>query len=352
MNSFTVNGRFLSQKTTGVQRYATEITRRLGAVAMADARLSGSLVFGDGASAAALAGLKGHHAPGRADPIWEQTKLPRHSSGHLLCFGNTGPLAYRDKTVCIHDANLRLEPQSYSLAFRTYMSILTPLVVRSARHITTVSSYSADMLRRTGICRRDEIRVAPNGHEHALAWDAGASRVAETYHLRRPFVLLVGSLARHKNWKLIAGIGAELDAAGLDIVACGAGGAEFSGLGDDGFSRFRMLGRISDDDLAWLYRNAVCLAFPSLVEGFGIPIVEAMALGCPVIASNVSVMPSIGGTAAILLDPQAPLAWRDAIFGFAQLPDLRSEYVGRGLERVTEFSWDRSAAVYLDIVTS
>ncbi|KQT50998.1 hypothetical protein ASG43_07075 [Aureimonas sp. Leaf454] len=350
LKPFSINGRFLSQKTTGVQRYALEITREIDRQLGPGRELRGTLIAPCAVDPGAHPNLATDIAAGPGNIFWEQTTLVRRAKGMLLCFGNTGPIAYRDKIVCIHDANVMLEPQSYSPKFRAYLRLITPLVVGTSRHIVTVSDYSARMLAETGIARRHDIKVAPNGHEHALRWSTEASGVAAEYGIDRPFVLLVGSLAAHKNWAVVAKVARELAEKGIDVVACGAGGAEFSRLDEAGYASFKMLGRISDDDLGWLYRNAVCLLFPSTVEGFGIPLVEAMALDCPVVASNASCMPSIVGDAGALLDPHDPKPWLDAVLALSGAPERRRLFVERGRERVKQFSWAKSAAVYLDLL--
>jgi glycosyltransferase involved in cell wall biosynthesis len=109
--------------------------------------------------------------------------------------------------------------------------------------------------------------------------------------------------------------------------------------------RVRTLGHIPGDALAALYGGAEAFCFPSRFEGFGIPLVEAMASGCPVISSSASCMPEIVGTAGLLVDPDDVPAWTDALGRLAKDPDALASYRQRGLIRAKDFSWTQSAAV-------
>ncbi len=113
-----------------------------------------------------------------------------------------------------------------------------------------------------------------------------------------------------------------------------------------------MLGFVTDDDLAALYRNALCFAFPSLTEGFGLPALEAMALGCPVIASNCASMPEVCGSAALYADPKSPRDWLDQIKRLHADQDLAASLRAEGCRQAARFSWTKSAQLYLNLIMS
>jgi len=348
--AFTINGRFLSQKVTGVQRYAREVAAKLdGLVAEANtnARLCAPKACDESATYQAL----NYEASSRASGVvWEQLYLPWRRQGPLLNLCNMAPLAAPEQIVCIHDVNTFLQPDSYSAAFRLYYRIMLPLVARRAARIATVSEFSARMIERhLGVKRRD-IQVLPNGHEHVWRWRPSDATIFETHHLRRPYVLLIASRAKHKNIGLVLSLAEQLNGLGIDIWVAGGSSAIFSGAPGTNEPNVKWLGYVSDDDLGALLANAMCLAFPSLTEGFGLPLVEAMALGCPIIASDRASIPEICGEAALLASPDNPGLWIAQIELLARSNVLRSELVDEGRSRVRAFSWDKTASGYHDLL--
>ncbi len=281
--------------------------------------------------------------------VWDQFVLPWYGASGILSLGNFGPVLARNHILCIHDANTFIEPESYSRAFGLVYRTLLPLLGKRARRVATVSRFSADMLVKYGICRREKIFVAPNGHEHALRWDASRATISLLKALKRPYVLLLGSSAKHKNVRVILEQARGLDEAGIDIVVVGAASSIFSDTASKYHqSNIHHAGYVGDDDLAALYGGAICLAFPSKTEGFGIPPLEAMTRGCPVISSNAASLLEVGGDAVVYVDPADSDGWREAIIGLAGNDGLRATMAAKGRKRAALFSWKRSAQLYLD----
>lgn len=350
-----VNGRFLSQKLTGVQRYAHEIVagleRRAAAGRFGDSRFT----LGLPANAADRAG----HYPTFGAPVvgrhsgyrWEQLELPGLPADVLLNLCNLSPLRGRANVLCIHDANTFTAPSSYGWRYRAVQRVALPLLARRAAVLCTVSHASAASIAAVSGVEESRIVVAPNGHEHALRWRPEASTLEVDALTRRPFVVMLGSRAPHKNLALVRQIAPALAEKGIDVVVVGDAGSVFAGgQSDDG--GLIATGRIADDDIARLFGRALCLVFPSFVEGFGLPIVEAMALGCPVVASNLSCIPEICGDAALLRSPHAPQEWIEAVTLLASDPARREALVKAGFERVKLFSWEASADIYAGIIES
>jgi glycosyltransferase involved in cell wall biosynthesis len=285
----------------------------------------------------------------RGGHAWDQIVLPLYGEAGVLSLGNFGPLRGPNLIVCIHDANTFIEPKSYSRAFGTAYRTLLPLVGRRARRVATVSRFSADALARYGVCRSEKIFIAPNGHEHALRWDASRANNSLVGTLKRPFVMLLGSAAKHKNVEVILKQAEGLDEAGIDIVVVGGEETIFAaGQPTIHRSNIYRTGYISDDDLAAFYQNALCLVFPSKTEGFGIPPLEAMARGCPVISSNAASLVEVGGDAVAYVGPADGEAWREAIIGLAANATLRRTMIEQGRKRALRFSWKESASIYLE----
>jgi glycosyltransferase involved in cell wall biosynthesis len=340
---------------TGVQRYAREIIASLAEILLENrdiARWLGMrLIVPPGAEVKlVLPQIEVRRTRFGSGHAWDQFVLPLYARSGVLSLGNFGPVLARNHIVCIHDANTFIEPESYSRAFGLAYCTLLPLIGKRARRVATVSRFSADMLVKYGICRREKIFIAPNGHEHALRWDANRAQIPLISALkRRPYVLLLGSRAKHKNVDVILEQAQGLDAAGIDIVVVGAASSIFS-ANAPAFQRSNIhyAGYLGDDDLAALYEGALCLVFPSKTEGFGIPPLEAMARGCPVISSNAASLVEVGGDAVVYVDPDHGDGWRDAIIGLSGNDGLRATMAAQGRKRAVLFSWKRSAQLYLD----
>jgi glycosyltransferase involved in cell wall biosynthesis len=353
-----INGRFLTQRLTGVQRYAYEIVAALDNILSEEGDVARSprvrLVLPPGVQSRPVLSKIGicqtSFGSGHA---WDQFVLPLYAGSGVLSLGNFGPVLARNHIVCIHDANTFIEPQSYSPAFRLAYQKLLPLIGKRATRVATVSQFSADMLVKYGVCRREKLFIAPNGHEHALRWDMRRADIPLLSALTRPYVLLLGSRAKHKNVAIILEQAKGLDEAGIDIVVAGAASSIFS-ADAPAFQRSNIhhAGYVGDDDLAALYEGAVCLVFPSKTEGFGIPPLEAMARGCPVIASNIASLLEVGGDAVAYVNPDRGDSWREAIIGLSENDGLRATMAAAGRRRAALFSWKRSAQLYLDEIRS
>lgn len=214
--------------------------------------------------------------------------------------------------------------------------------------VVTLSEFSHKTLAQLGIAPSNKIQVIGDGHEHVLRWNAERS----TLHFPNPYVLLVGSKAPHKNVAIIYSIANELAARGIEVVLVGGGDPNVYAQGGRVKTppNIRYLGRVDDNDLAFLYRHALCLVFPSKTEGFGLPALEAMALGCPVISSDAASLPEVCGEAALYAPPSEGRAWLAAIEQIAAEPILRERLAGAGRKRAKAFSWRRGAEKYLELM--
>ena len=196
----------------------------------------------------------------------------------------------------------------------------------------------------------DERRFYPRSPEEI-------ARVVARYRLRRPYFLHVGAAAYHKNTANVlrafdllrrAGAGHALYVAGKWTPrALAAVEAQHPGLVSGG--HVRVLGFVPDDDLPALYGGATALVYPSLLEGFGLPVLEAMRCATPVLTSNTSSLPEVGGEAALYVDPHSVEEIAAGLRRLAGEPALRSDLVARGLRRAREFSWTRTAEATLRV---
>jgi glycosyltransferase involved in cell wall biosynthesis len=350
---WSINGRFVTQSVTGVQRYAQEVVRALDHLLCEDHPLAGGLevqllVPPGGTDHLGLRAIRLKSVGRVKGHLWEQIELPRHAGGGLVSLCNTGPLAARKHIVCIHDLNTRSFPSSYSMRFRALYRMLQPALGRCAARIATVSQFSANEIARYSVCPLDRIIVIPNGHEHTNRWTphhSAATRAAAGPNT----IVIVGSAAPHKNVRLILDLARRLEGAGLRIAVAGLGDSRVFAT-DAAAPRAQnvaWLGRLSDSELAAMLGDCLCLGFPSFAEGFGLPPLEAMALGCPVIASDRASLPEVCGEAALYASPNDPDAWLAQFVRLSQDRELRARMIKLGRARASTFRWAGSAEFYL-----
>jgi glycosyltransferase involved in cell wall biosynthesis len=355
---WAINGRFLSQPMTGVQRYAREIIKSLDD-ALCDGHpltenLEVRLVSPPGAFGAPLDlhRIELVETGKRRGHLWEQVDLPAAAPHGLVSLCNLGPIAHRRQIICIHDLNTRIVPYSYSLPFRALYRVLVPTLARTATVVSTVSNYSASQFSCFKLCDPAKLCVIPNGSEHALRWNAVHSEKTQAVAGKDTIVVL-GSRAPHKNFELMLRIADDLAEIGLRLAIVGVSDAwVFAAKGHQmGVSReFRnvtWLGRISDNEFAALLRDCLCLAFPSFTEGFGLPPIEALARGCPVVVSDRASLPEVCGSAALYASPDDPRSWLRQFIRLRTEADLSARLARRGPTAAARYSWRQSAEKYL-----
>ena len=271
------------------------------------------------------------------------------------------PLVPCRSIVTIHDCIHLMFPQYLPnrMAYVYARASLAAAATRAARILTVSETSKSDILRYCNV-PADRIIVIPNAIDDRLATpprDEDIQRVRERYQLDGPFVLYVGNIKPHKNLERL------IDAFHL-VRREGFERLKLLIIGDQ-ISRFprlrravdryklhkhvRFLGFVGDDTLAALYRLATVFVFPSLYEGFGLPPLEAMASGTPVVTSNVSSLPEVVGDAAVLVDPYSAKSIAEGIQRVLVDPALRETLRLRGLERAKAFSWEASVRRTLDV---
>jgi len=243
----------------------------------------------------------------------------------LHCTTMRGPLRARPPVVVtVHDVALLRLPEAFPTWHRHTGRLALRLAARSADAIVAVSAFTRDELVALLDVPAERIRVCPNGLEPVFSPGGPAAE--------GDYVLAVGTLEPRKN------LSRAVEAArlsGVELRVVGASG--WGGVAVPGW-----LGRVDDAELAALYRGARCLVFPSLYEGFGLPILEAMACGVPVVTSSGGATEEVAGGAAVLVDGRSPEAISD---GIAEAERRRDELVALGLERAAAFTWERSAGI-------
>ncbi len=265
-----------------------------------------------------------------------------HSPDFIPPFHRTCPAV-----ITVHDLAFRLYPELLTAESARYYGQIDR-AVRSAEQIIAVSQATrADMLWLLDV-ELTKITVIPEAADpgyHPLD-EAAIAPVLAKHGLARPFILAVGTIEPRKNLPLLLSAFAALGDAGATLAIAGRRGW----LADDVFAqaeplgaRVRFLGPVPANELAALYNAAHAFAMPSLYEGFGLPVVEAMACGAPVIISDVSSLPEIAGDAGLALPPDDEYAWRDALRQALDDDAWRATMRERSLARAPQFAWDRAA---------
>ena len=258
--------------------------------------------------------------------------------------------------VTIHDCIHLMFPQYLpNRAASLYAKASMWSAARRSRKILTVSEASKrDIIRFLNV-PADKVVVVYNAIDERFRVapsDEAIARVRERYQLDHRFVLYVGNIKPHKNLVRLVEAFDRLRARGFDDLTLLIIGDEISKLpalrravhSHKLHKHVRFLGYLPDDTLAVLYRLADVFVFPSLYEGFGLPPLEAMACGAPVVTSNVSSLPEVTGDAAVLVDPYDAASIADGVAKVLTDPALRDEMRVKGVARAREFSWERSVS--------
>jgi glycosyltransferase involved in cell wall biosynthesis len=268
------------------------------------------------------------------DAAWYPFALGRKRDADLLhCPTYRGPLRPAlPVVVTVHDLAVFRHPEAFNRWTRTYSPRVVPRVLAAARRIVAVSEFTRRELVELLHVPADKIRVVPNGVDDEFTQEGPAAE--------GEYVLAVGTLEPRKNLPRLVEAARRTDVELRVVGARGWGDVQVEGNG------VSWLGELSDVELARQYRGALCVAYPSLYEGFGIPVLEAMACGAPVVTSRGTAMEEVADGAAVLVDSSDPA---ELAAGIERAAAERDVLVPLGLERARAFRWDAIAAATLDV---
>jgi glycosyltransferase involved in cell wall biosynthesis len=350
-----LNGRFHLQVTTGVQRYAAEMAAALDRLAAArGCQTKLVMLTPRGLDAPLQYRVIQHRSFGRLQgQLWEQLELPGKSrDGMLINLGNSGPVLHPRQLIVLHDANIYALPETYSASFRLWHKFLHRLHRRPSTRIATVSKFSAgEIARCLGLDPARILGPTLEGADHILRVKPDAAILARHGLVSGRYVLAVGSLARHKNLSALSATVAALGRRGLDLAIAGsADRAIFDTAGIAAPRSAKYLGRVSDAELRALYEGAACFVFPSRYEGFGIPPIEAMACGCPVVAATAGAVMEVCGDAALYCGPDDQAGIAATVARVIDEPDLAQLLRERGRARAQALTWERAARRLIELI--
>ncbi len=297
--------------------------------------------------------------------LWEQFVLPfqvrKHAIDILLSAGMTAPfICPAPSFVMIYDLQHVNLPQNFTRLQLLFLKTIIYMSARTARGVLTLSEKSkSDIVRHYSIARERVFvtHLASDANSFHTQSAADISAVRKKYKLPARFILYIASSLPHKNYPRLLEAFKLVKAkdAGIKLVLIGAresGHGEISSrideLGIKGDVIFS--GWLPFEDIPLIYAASELFAFPSLHEGFGIPVLEAMASGVPVVCSAISPLTEVAGDAALLVDPLDPASMASGILSVLGDKTLRERLVRRGISRAREFSWEKTAKATIDAV--
>lgn len=344
MRRVVFNGKFRAGGGGGVHRVAARLIAEVDAILAADPAPDDppcALIVPRGcAGGLRLAAIQLIEDDRPASQVWEQVRLPRLAAGGLLVnLANLAPVAHRPKLTLLHDAQFLRADSSYPWRQRLGYRLLTPLMARSSAQVLTVSAFSVQELARGGVTGRVGAEVLHNGADHILETPADPTALAGLGLAPGSYALLFGSPKAYKNNAVVLAAFAAGALAPLRLVIVGPprGTLEAAGLVPPDDAVFA--GSCDDGVLRALYEGAAALLFPSRTEGFGLPPVEAMLCGCPVIAAPCGAVPEICGDAACYADPDDPAAWRAALASLPTAEPAAAALLAAGRRRAARYTW-------------
>lgn len=340
-----INGRFLTQPFSGVQRYACEIVRALDRRPDAGERYL--LVTPRGARALPLTSIPTRVVGRGGGHMWEQTALAWAARGQrLLSLGGAGPVFHPRQMVVVHDAAVFRRPAHFRPGYALAHRLLDRQLAGRA-HLATVSRFSRQELAAVLHLDPDDIAIAPNAADHLNAVTPDAAVIGALGLTDRPYFVVLGNLAPNKNIDtVLRAMGRTPDPALRLVLVGGRPSAVANTRSAPPDPRVIQAGRRSDAEVVALLHHARGLVFASLYEGFGIPPLEALAQGCPVIASDIDATREVCGDAALYFAPtdDAALAHHMQTLMAGSDPARRAA----GLHRANAYDWAASATVLDD----
>lgn len=366
-----IDGRAFTSPAAGVRRYVAGLVQ--GLLGLGETL---EIVALGGADSGALPQGVGHVAEPPHPPSnlgWTLVGLPRaavragvdliHAPAYTAPFWSGVPVV-----LTVHDVSYERHPEWYPYRRDWARRMFYRRSARGASHILTVSAFSASEIAAAYRIPSSRITVTPLGVGRSFG-PADPDRPCELpAGVAAPFLLHVGDLHERRNLGVVVeaviaarrnlesprGMGSDPFMKGLRLVLAGID----RGIGDalrataaraGAPDAVILLGAVSEDRLRALYQCATALVYPSLYEGFGLPLVEAMASGTPVIASNAASIPEVVADAGVLLDPRDTAAWVSAVASIAGDEERRAQLRAAGVRRAAEFTWTRTARLTFEV---
>lgn len=344
-----INGRFLTQRVTGIQRYARETLLALDSLlgsGGAPKEVEWILIAPAGTLFPPLVNVHCQAIGRMSGHLWEQIVLPFATRGALLVsFGSTGPVAKQNQVITVHDASVYKVADAFSWRFRTWYRLMIRWIVARSPLVLAVSDFAGREVIECFGGRPERISITTEGWQHLERIQADETILARLGLSPGKYAFAVSSPTPNKNFALVLRAAKHLQDLPLTFVIAGASDSKvFAAVQLETGEQIKRAGYVSDAELKALYMNAMCFVFPSRYEGFGIPPLEAMSCGCPVVVSNIDSVVEVCGDAAQYFDPSDDTALASILRKWVNcdaqtLQALRAQ----SLQRAQHFSWRAGA---------
>lgn len=352
-----VNGRFLENELTGVGEYSLNMLREMDVLLATDEfqdvsmtllhpnKIKENITF-DNIKVVRLGRV--------ARYIWEQLYLPwKIKNKYLLNLHSVAPILKNKQIVVLHDAKMADKKASDSYTLQRYFLWLLGIVLgKRLRKIITVSEFSKKQLNQKYKIPKEKIEVISQGCEHILKYCEDNTIFQRNGISKQCYVLAVGGGSAKNNIYTARAIEKYNYGKKEKIHMILVGSIpEVVRSELKCFSNVNLVGRVTYEELVSLYKNAICLAFPSISEGFGMPPIEAMTLGCPVIASTVDSIPEVCSDGALYCDISRIDSFNEKLEMLLKNSELRQMQIEKGYKNIKRFSWkDNAKKLLIEVI--
>jgi glycosyltransferase involved in cell wall biosynthesis len=343
-----INGRFLSQPMTGIPRFGYELC-----LALLDLGLDFTVIIPQNILPTYELPFKTIQYGNLKSHLWEQIDLflflKSHHNPLLISFSGLGPVFYKNHIVAVHDLAFIQHPQWFSKTYYLIYKILTPIVVKNAKKIMTVSNSSKQEIIKYLKTDPDKIEVVYNALSNTFLKPSSQNQDQSS---GEKYILAVSSLNPRKNFLRIIHAFRELNIPEIKLYIVGNTSGVFSSENVDKHitEDIRILGYVSDEELSNYYRHAQLFIYPSLHEGFGIPPLEAQSNGCPVVVSNIPALKEVYGDSVAYCDPYNISSIVSQMRNVLEDETLRNSLIRKGYEKILQYSWKQSAQKVIRLI--
>jgi len=351
LKTIYINGKFFSQRVTGTQRYARELLNQFDKLLAGGnyRNISLEILVPRGAlSVPQYTNLHVRTVGRMGGTKWEQIELPQYCHGQVLFTLSGGaPLLHSRNVITIHDAAVFAAPMGYSRAYRLWYQNLYRRVASKAEHIFTVSKFSMAEIVKWCSVGPEKLSVTYLGSDHFSRLEADASALTR-FGISGSYVLAAGSHNPNKNFDRVMQAVCQHCNADTALVIAGGHDSRVFRSSTTQLASVLELGYVSDPELKKLYQHASCFVFASLYEGFGLPPLEAIASGCPIVVSRAASLPELFNGVASFCDPYDPKDIAAAIQRSIESPPVGTDKL-KAFART--FRWERCARETLEVLS-